>query len=63
VTRVWPRVAVLVRRYNHALPARDLVREPLRSIESEALVHVHYNSMFDTVAQWLEPQLAEAVCS
>ena len=58
-----PRVAILDRRYNYALPARDLVHEPLLSIEREALVHIHYNSMFDTVAQWLEPQLVEAVCS
>jgi hypothetical protein len=59
LTRVWTRVTVLDRRYNHALPGRDLVREPLRSIGREALVHVHYNSMFDTVARWLEPQFAE----
>jgi hypothetical protein len=63
LTRVWTRVAILNRRYNYGLPARDLVHEPLRSIEREALVHIHYNSMFDTVAQWLEPQLEEVACS
>jgi hypothetical protein len=63
LTRVWPRVEILDRRYNYALPARDLGRDPLRPVEDEALVHIHYNAMFDAVAQWLEPQLAEVACS
>jgi hypothetical protein len=63
LTRVWSRVAVLDHRYNYGLPARDLDGEPLRPIEREGLVHIHYNSMFETVARWLEPQLAEAACS
>ncbi|HUP60954.1 MAG TPA: hypothetical protein VNA69_11095 [Thermoanaerobaculia bacterium] len=63
LARVWPRVEILDRRHNYALPARDLSREPLLPVEDEALVHIHYNSLFETVAQWLEPQLTEVVCS
>lgn len=63
VTRVWPRVTVLDRRYNYALPARDLAGAPLGPVESEGLVHIHYNGMLDTVARWLEPELAEVLCS
>jgi hypothetical protein len=61
--RIWPRVEILDRRYNYALPGRDLEREPLRPIDDEALVHVHYNALYDVAARWLEPYLAEAACS
>jgi hypothetical protein len=63
LTRVWTRVSLLDHRYNYGLPARDLARKPLLPVEREGFIHLHYHGLFDTVAQWLEPELAEIVCS
>jgi lipopolysaccharide biosynthesis glycosyltransferase len=63
LTRVWDRVLIPDGRYNYPLPGRDALREPFRSMPLEEAVHIHYNSMYDGVARWLEPQLAEAACN
>ena len=63
LTRVWDRVTIPDGRYNYPLPGRDMLAEPFRSMPLDEAVHVHYNKMYEEVAVWLEPRLAEVACN
>jgi hypothetical protein len=63
LTRVWDRVTIPDDRYNYPLPGRDMLAEPYRSMPLDEAVHIHYNGMYDGVASWLEPRLAEVACN